>query len=659
MNDYNSSSHFDFHSKYRRLPNPFQLLIAFIPFFTLITNLCTIAKAKEPRPKVLDPVIVSASHLPSTLNATSASTTIITREEIEARQAISVVDLLRQVPGLHIDQAGGRGGVSSVYMRGSDPNFTVVMIDEVKLNDPTNSRGGSFDLSTLDSANIERIEIVRGPLSSVHGSDAMGGVIHIITRSGADNPETIVDVGGGTEEDTRAGFQTRGPLGASVYAFSLSHVDDGSPVEGSGFTGTNIGGKLNITPSNKQRLELSSRYGNSESTSFPDDSGGPAFSVTRDIDQREVAEWSVGLAYGHDISERFEYQFNAAYFLRREEFMSPGVAPGIRDPFGIPPNRSDNHLDRTNVVINTIMRPVSSTRLSLGVEGQFENGKSEGRLSFGGAPVSTSFDLSRDIYSAFLEVNWVGPLGLVLEGGARFDDPEDFDSEVSPRAGLIYRMPSTRTTLKANWGEGFKVPSFFALGHALVGNPALQAETSRSYELSLVQTHMSERIIISASYFNNRFFNLIDLDEGPPPVLVNRSEVHAEGGELTLDLQVNRTLWINNHLTYTETEIVGTAEVLRNRPEWRGGINARWRACTQVQGNVNILYVGKSLDSSIPTGNRTLGDYVRVDLSAAWQFRPYWEFRFALDNVFDTVYEEAVGFSALGIRGRLGLRLML
>ncbi len=615
--------------------------------------------AKARPPTVLDPVVVSASHIPSTLDITSASTTIISREEIEARQAISAVDLLRQVSGLHIDQPGGRGGVSSIYVRGSDPNFTVVLIDGIKVNDPNNSRGGSFDLSTLDPTSIERIEIVRGPLSSVHGSDAMGGVINIITRSATADPVTVLDVDGGTKDYYRAGFETRGPLGAADVAFNLSYVDDGSPVAGSQFVGKNISGKLTFSPSNTQWLELVSRYGDSESESFPDDSGGPEFAVIRAVDQREAEEWTVGLSYGHHLVEGFEYSFNAAYYLRQEETVSLGVEKGIRDPFGIPPNLSDNRFDRTNFLIKTIFSPSPSAQLSIGAEAQLENGESEGSLLFGNTPVPNSFDFDRQIVSAFLEARWATPIGVTLEGGARLDDPEGFDTKVSPRIGLIYGINSTQSILKANWGEGFKLPSFFALGNAIVGNTALLPETSRSFEAGLVQNFMSKRIRLNMIYFNNRFFNLIDLDEGPPPLLVNRSEVNGEGGELELSVQANKTLWINGHISYTETDIQGTTEGLRNRPKWRGGINTRWQVKENVLSNLNVLYVGESLDSSIATGDLDLNAYIRVDVATIWKILENWELSIAVDNLFDADYEEAIGFQAPGIRGRLGLRWVI
>ena len=131
-----------------------------------------------------DTVVVTGTRLPARLREATESLTVITREQIDRLNAASGVDLFRQVPGLQIDQLGGPGGLSSVYIRGSDSNHVLVLIDGVRVNDPTNSRGGGFDLSILDPGLVERIEVLRGAASSVYGADAMGGVINIITRGG-------------------------------------------------------------------------------------------------------------------------------------------------------------------------------------------------------------------------------------------------------------------------------------------------------------------------------------------------------------------------------------------------------------------------------------------------------------------------------------------
>lgn len=166
------------------------------------------AAVAETGSRSLAPVVVTGSRLAGGSLAAGAASTIIDRREIEARQPVDAIELLRQIPGMHIDVAGGRGAVSSLYTRGADPNFTTVLVNGVKLNDPSNSRGGSFDFSTLDLDNIERIEVMRGPFSAIHGSDALAGVVNIVTRRGGARPdrEVALSTGGG---DFRGGGARR------------------------------------------------------------------------------------------------------------------------------------------------------------------------------------------------------------------------------------------------------------------------------------------------------------------------------------------------------------------------------------------------------------------------------------------------------------------
>jgi len=164
--------------------------------------------------------------------------------------------------------------------------------------------------------------------------------------------------------------------------------------------------------------------------------------------------------------------------------------------------------------------------------------------------------------------------------------------------------------------------------------------------------------VIRLTPFFDRYFNTIDLDEGPPPRLVNRSQVTANGVEGELSAGLLKRLWLTGHVTYTKTDIDGTDEALRNRPEWRGGVNLGWRPTEAIRANVSFLYVGEFLDSSIPTGDRTLGKYTRVDTNVSWRVRPNWELSLAIDNLLDEDYQEVVGFPAPGIRPRISARFL-
>ncbi|MBN1930705.1 MAG: TonB-dependent receptor [Desulfobacterales bacterium] len=634
-----------------------QFILFSIWFALILTGIGQLVDAQEPENLInLSPVIVSASQIPNSIENMPGNITVITREEIEERKPVSLVGLLQEVPGLHIDQPGGRGNISSVYLRGSDPNFTLVLIDGVKVNDPTNSRGGSFDFSTINVENIERIEITRGALSSVHGSDAMGGVINIITREATIEPETSVEIVGGAKGYYSGNIETRGSVTPTVnYAFNAAYDDNGDPTEGNSFEDGSFNGKINLFPSDEVQFRWLIRYCDTHSESFPDDSGGSQFAVIKDVDKHDTESFTLGMDFVYEPSSRLKVNFNGSWYHHDEDVSSPGVAPGIRDPFGIPLNTSDTTFRRTSLGANSIISLNDQFRIVFGMDYQFEEGTNDSMYFFG-FPVLDQFDLNRDIFSPFMELQYNFPIGLMIQGGMRVDLPEDFDTEYSPRVGLIYKHPDTLTTFRANWAKGFKLPSFFALSNQIVGNSELCPETSETYDFGVTQEFFNGGASVSASIFNSRFFDLIDLEEGPPPKLVNRSEATAKGVELGLSMQIIEELRIKAHLTYAETDIKGTDEQLRNRPKWRGGINLRWKPTTDWAFNFDTLYVGKTLDSSIPTGDLNLKEYIKLDVSAIWNLHLNWQLGLMIDNLLDEDYEEAVGFPAPGITPRISLR---
>lgn len=613
------------------------------------------AGTEQPVETVTLPVtIVTASRIPTTIEDIPGNT-ILDRQAIEEIRPASVVDLLRRIPGLHIDQKGGRGGISSIYLRGSDPNFTLVMIDGVKVNDPTNMRGGSFDFSTLNVDNIERIEIIRGPLSAVYGSDALAGAINIITRKGTRQPEYAIGFDFGQNRYYQAHTEARGPLGkTSNYVLFASTVDSGDIVEHSEFAGSSLGGKLNIHPTDNLKIKWTMLYNKGQNESFPDDSGGSKYALIRETEKRDTEDFSLDLLLSGNLFSWADLNFKGSFYSREEDSTSPGVAPGIRDPFGIPPIRSNTRFNRTILEVSSLMSLSDLGWISIGAEAQFEKGDSDSVIMFFGIPVPNNFDLDRQSASAFLEARLLTPFGIIFNTGLRVDVPEESDTEISPHVAVVYKIPST-TTWKASWGKGFKLPSFFALGSPIVGNPDLLPETSKSFEIGVSHEIFDGRLTLSANAFDNRFFDVIDFEEGPPPKLVNRSEVTATGFEGGVGLWIDDNLSVNAHLSYVDTDIKGTTEALRNRPEWRGDLNLRWQPVPKAVLRLNVLYVDKVFDSSIPTGDVTLDDYTRVDISGVWKIQPNLQIGLHLDNLFDADYEEYVGFVSPGFQLRASL----
>ncbi|MDH3599563.1 MAG: TonB-dependent receptor [Candidatus Tectomicrobia bacterium] len=612
-------------------------------------------RTTDQAPQELEPMVITATLTPTPLSRTTASVTLISREQIAAQKAESVTDLLRQIPGMHIDQPGARGSISSIYLRGGDPSFTQVLIDGIKVNDPTNNRGGSFDFSTLNTDHIERIEIVRGPLSAVHGSDALSGVINIITREGGETRTADAQVVGGRYGHVRTLGETRGRLGELDYALSGSYLDNGEPIEGSEFINKTFQANIGLPLTDSIELRGVWRYADTHSETFPDASGGPDLAVLREVAERDTQELTLGLTLAHEVFSWWTYDFKFSLYNRQEESISPGVAPGPGSMFGFPASESDATFQRYELTLRHQFAAIKGMQFAAGAQAQFEEGDSEGSLAFIGP---TDFDVSRDTWAPFFEIQLSLLPGLLVQGGVRVDLPEGFDTEVSPRVGVSYTIAATNTTLRANWGEGFKVPSFFSLSDPTVGNPNLKPETSRSIDAGVTQSLWDNRFTVSATYFYNRFDDLIDFDTATLRLL-NRDEVTTQGVELSLRVQPWSVLDFTAHMTYLDTDIEDSSAELRNRPKWRGGFAILWRPLPALDIHVSTLFVGESLDFAIPVepnGERDLDDYSRTDLAVTWTVVPKVQLFVKVDNLFDADYEEAIGFPAPGINPSGGIR---
>lgn len=619
-----------------------------------------VVAAGEIDPSSLPPIIITGAGLPTALNASPGAVTVITRDQIDAMHPRSFTDVLRNVPGIYADQSGGRGGIGSVYLRGADPNYTLILVDGVKLNDPTNSRGGSVNLSAIDVESIERIEIISGPLSSVYGSDAIAGVINIETRMGASEREIQVHGGVGSHEAYNTGVLVRGPFAdKSGYAVQIHTADDGTSVEGNQYEDYSLTANLFGRLSHDMNVSTSLRYADTHSESFPDDSGGPVYAQIREVDQRDARDISIGIQLHHQPRHQVEYMLKGDWFNHDETLDSPGVAPGVRDPFGIPANSSDSTYERYTLALHGRISLSDNINLGIGADLQHEQGRSDSTLIIFNVPQSDRFDLERDIHGLFVEMQYKASRQLAIHGGWRFDDPDGYGAVSSPRLGIIYHMPASKTTLKANWGEGFKLPSFFALGNPIVGNSDLRPETSASTGAGISRDFDDGKLQLGVDVFYSQYSDIIDFDAGPPPRLVNRAEVSAKGFELHAVLHTLGGVVMDSHISHTLTDIKDSDEVLRNRPEWQAGIGLRWAPRADIIVNPGFHYIGEVPDSSIPTGDVTLDSYIRTDVAMTWKARHNTDVLLSIDNIFDADYEQAAGFPAPGISGRLMVRVGL
>jgi vitamin B12 transporter len=590
-------------------------------------------------------IVITGSNIPVTEDQIDTNTTIISRQEIAQINARSVSQLLNAVPGLHVENSSSRGGVNAVYLRGAEANYTAVLINGIKVNDPNNSRGGAFDFSLLDINTIERIEIVKGPVSSLYGSDAMAGVINIITRPVDKAVSTRLRVEGGSNDLMNASASVGKTFSRGNVSFQATHANDGEQIVGSGYqaNSASLGGEYQLRSDTLFSMNLF--FQDAEAQSFPDASGGPEYAVIQDVGKRDTQQQHHYLAVQRDINSRHFVKLQINYFQTDERSDEVAIPPVY------PPIVTDSDYQRRSILATYTGKPFPQLSVSLGSEMAWEEGDSAGVIDLGGSTLPTDFSLERRLSALFGELQYQLHAHWRAYAGLRVDSPEDFSDQTSPRLGLSFQQQDT--TIRADWGQGFKLPSFYALGHPLVGNSEFQPETSESYQL-MWQQRFNAETQLDITGFWNRYFDLIDFDE-VSNVLVQRSEVEINGIEIVIKRQLMPSMNVQLQYTALEMDIVNSDDELEKRPDSQGSLVLNWQVNQDMQLAASANYVGKVKDSSVPTGPRTLDSYTRVDMSLGWQVNRHWSTQFALDNVLDENYEEAIGFPAPGVGVRLSV----
>jgi outer membrane cobalamin receptor len=243
-----------------------------------------------------------------------------------------------------------------------------------------------------------------------------------------------------------------------------------------------------------------------------------------------------------------------------------------------------------------------------------------------------------------------------LNAGFRLDHPEEFSTQFSPRIGFSYLFAASGSRFHTTWGKGFKLPSFFALGDPNVGNPQLQPETIRSFDIGLEQQLGSPRAIASVTYFYSRFENLIDFSTEEFR-LVNRSSAISRGFEAETKFQVTPSVNIGAHLNFVNAALLGTADVLRDRPKWRGGLDLNWRLNKDINLRANWISVGDRFDFQLPVPEKNIAPgYRTVDAALDWKIAQSFILYSRIENLLNNRYEEFVGFPNPGRYIRAGVR---
>lgn len=598
--------------------------------------------AKTPTSNI-ETFTVTGTYIPDTTLHGRIPKVRLSATDIAASATNSFADVLRGVAGIDIFEQGGAGGLTFLSIRGGDPNFVVIIIDGVKVNDPTNSRGGAFDLGTLDPALIEQIDIFYGGFSTLYGSDALAGVINITTKDVEDGKLGQVSLKAGTNDvfgtNLHVGLKLADIARASL---SASYQNADNSTFGSAFSRKEVIGTIKSVEHTKSQWQLGSFYAQGQAHTLPEDSGGDRLAVIRQPEKRDYSQHNLSALYKTELIKRMNVSFNSAWSKRTEQNTNPGIAAGLLD--AVPAIDSKTNYKRLDV--NTHINYLVSLKvnMAIGLAYSDENGSMDSVIDFG-FPVPALYTLTRKTKSIYAEFGLDPSNSLHITAGFRHDNAETLSVTTNRLIGR-YQM-NKQLMLSMQYSEGFKLPSFFALGHPLVGNSNLKPERSKNYDLSIDGHLINDNLLMRLSIYDNTFTDLIDFD----PIAftnINRSKISAKGTEVSITFNSTKQITIAGQLSYNKIDTFDETTVMRRRPEWKGSLQINYSPLEALALMARFTINDDYFDSSVATGMVTMNGSNQVDMSATWHANSSSKVRLNINNLFDNNAEQAVGFKNIG-----------
>lgn len=606
-------------------------------------------------------IVVTANRSAQSLDKVGQSITVLDTAEIERRQTQAVADILRTVPGVTIVRNGGIGTSTSVSIRGAESDQTVALVDGIKLNDPS-SPGGGFNFGNLLVGNIDRIEVLRGPSSVLWGSQAIGGVVNMITRQ----PTEQLSVNLRGEYGYRDTGQLvgnvsgkAGPLSASIGAgyFRTDGISAFSEARGGtekdGYRNYGANGNFNLALTDWLSVDARGWY--SEGRVNIDGFPPPSFAFG-DVNEESRTREFVG--YTGINAALFDGRFRNRLGYAHTDTRRRSIALD-----GVPSETFTGHGRNERIEYQGIFDMAEGWQLTGGIERETSRFSSS---SFGAVP---SIGRAR-IDSVYAQLVASPVRGLTLTGGVRHDDHNRFGGATTLAASGVYAIAATGTTLRASYAEGFKAPSLFQL-QSDFGNRLLSPERSKGWDAGITQDLVEGRLQASAAYFRRDSDDLIIFISCPLPrtgicagrpsgTYDNVSKARAEGVEFGLTMQPVDALRLQANYTYTDAtnRSPGNANFGRQlvrRPQHSVTALLDYRWGFGLETGVTLTHVGASFDNA--NNSRKVEGYVLADLRAAFPVTDRIELYGRIENLFDERYETVFRYGTPGRAGYVGVRL--
>jgi len=595
---------------------------------------------------VLPDMVVSATGFETSRLETGFSTTVITADDIAQRGWTTLPEALRGVPGLHIAQHGGPGSTVSIILRGSRTGQVLVLLDGVRLNDPS-SPTREAEIADIDLASVERIEVLRGPQSGLYGADAAAGVINIITRRAPRDTQAVVSLEGGSYNTWRASGRvggTAGRLAGNASAtwlrtdgFSAANTRFPGNRERDGFEQLTLDARLRATLTDAAGVDAFIRYQDAEIDY--DDGAGPFADADNTASvERLMAGFGADMAGEAPVA--WQSRLAARYSATDRVFEDTWGRTTFDGTQWEADWRQDIALDDRH-------------RITAGVT--YHRETAEGSSLDKVSAYNTGLYLQHHLtWGAFAAVT-----------GLRHDEHEAFGGETTWRAAPSYAIAATGTRLLGSVGTAFKAPSLFQLfapesPWGPVGNAELDPETAFGWEAGFEQTLADGILAFGATYFNSTVDDQIEFING----YENVSQVDVSGVESFVRVTPVAALAVEATYTRTKAEAEGTRTQLIRVPKDRATLDIRYRPMPTLTLSGHVLHVGsrndRYFDNTMFTSvDAEAGSYTVFNLAAAFDVRDHVTVFARIDNLFDKDYEEIYGFGTPGLSGYAGLSVRL
>jgi vitamin B12 transporter len=612
------------------------------------------ADDSPPAQVLLPPLVVSATLLPTPESQIGSSVTVITADEIVQKQQRTLPEVLNDVPGLNVVQTGSPGGQTSVFIRGSNSNHTKVLIDGIDVSDPS-SPNNALDFSQILASDVARVEVLRGPQSGLYGSDAIGGVIDIITKTGSGPPHLYGMVEGGSFNTFNQTAGARGSIARFSYNFDFTHYHTGEtditptsllvpgrPLNPDYYDNKSFATKLGAQLTDNFDVGAVLRYVDTDLNSTSDDFLGPEAAASYSNNHELFTR---GFAHLVLFDGVFDQTLGVGYTGYWRHFLDP--TPGTL-AFGNDP--SDFHGNRTKIDWRGTIKLMPGEVLVLGAEHQIDQATDT-------TPVSAQ--ITND--AGFIELQSSVTDRIFNAVSVRYDANSSFGDHPTFREAPAYLIPETGTKLKGSVGTGFKAPSLDELfesfpAFGFFANPNLKPETNLGYDLGFEQSLWDKRVELGSTYFHN---DITDLIQSTATTYENIGQATTYGAENFVAYRPWEPLTLRADYTYTMANDEITHTELLRRPKHKASLNAKWQATGALSFAATAVYTGEWADinrSGAVTGLRST-PFTLINLAGSYDFGHGITGFARINNLLDRHYQDPIGFQHPGFGVFAGVKL--